>query len=291
MTQRIDLTWTGERFLPDIEGDIALEHFHRYAMARSLASDKRVLDVACGEGYGARILAEVAASVIGVDIDPATIAHAKATYKRPNLHFCQDSCTSLNLQDSSIDLAVSFETLEHHAEHDVMLAELSRVLTPDGLLIISTPDKRHYSDDSSFTNPFHVRELYSDEFIQLMSRHFQYTAFFGQRITYGSLVTPIGGSGEFTSFSMANDDILTQPGLAAPIYLIAIASAKPLPPVPASLFDYTKSHILELNLLRQDLQVARDLLASIQSSTFWRVAEPIRWLRRAIRRMWGHSRA
>lgn len=283
MTQ--DLDWTGERFLPSIGGDIALEHFHRYALAQSLALNKRVLDVACGEGYGTDMLAEVAVSVVGVDIDPATVAHANATYRRSNLHFCQGSCTSLDLPDSSIDLIVSFETLEHHAEHDAMLLEFCRVLAPDGILIISTPDRRYYSDDLNYINSFHVRELYSEEFFQLMRQYFRHTAFFGQRIAYGSLVAPIDGAREFISFTKTKDGTYSQSGLVAPLYIIAVASAKPLPSLPVSLFDNTSDHTHELNLLRQDLQVARDLLAAIYSSRVWRIAERIRWVRKTFRRI------
>lgn len=288
MPQDIDPAWTGERFLPSVGGDIALEHFHRYALARLLARNKRVLDIACGEGYGANMLAEVAASVIGVDIDSATVASAAATYQKSNLHFNQGSCTSLDLPDSSVDLVVSFETLEHHSEHDAMLTELHRVLAPDGILVISTPDRRYYSDDLNYTNPFHVRELYSEEFFQLMRAHFPHAIFFGQRIAYGSFVIPTNGAGEFVSFSKSADDVLAQPGLLAPIYLIAVASARPIPPIPASVFDATMTHVMEFNLLRQDLQVARDLLAGIHSSMYWRLAEPVRLLRKALRRIRGY---
>lgn len=288
MAQDIDPSWTGERFLPSVGGDIALEHFHRYALAQLLATNKRVLDIACGEGYGASMLAEVAASVIGVDIDPATVARAAATYMRSNLRFIQGSCTSLDLPDSSVDLVVSFETLEHHSEHDAMLAELRRVLVPEGILVISTPDRRYYSDDLKYTNPFHVRELYAEEFVQLMRAHFPHVIFSGQRIAYGSFVIPTDGAGEFVSFSMSADGMLARPGFMAPVYLIAVASARPISPIPASVFDATKAHVIELNLLRQDLQVARDILSGIHSSLYWRLAAPIRLLRKTLRRIRGH---
>lgn len=288
MTRDIDLAWTGERFLPGIEGDIALEHFHRYALAKTLAPSKRVLDVACGEGYGAALLAEVASSVIGVDIDPPTIAHASATYRRSNLRFQQGACTHLDLPDSSIELATCFETLEHHSEHDAMMAELRRVLVPDGILIVSTPDRRHYSDELNYVNPFHIRELYAEEFVQLVRQHFQHALFFGQRIAYGSLLAPIGNVGEFISFSRKQGEILVQSGLAAPLYILAVASAKPIPSVPSSLLDETRAHAIQVNQLRQDLQVTRDLLASIHASAYWRIAEPVRWLRKVLRRIRGH---
>jgi 2-polyprenyl-3-methyl-5-hydroxy-6-metoxy-1,4-benzoquinol methylase len=71
-----DLPFTGERFIPGAAGDMAYEHWHRYAFARRFAAGKRVLDAACGEGYGTALLASVATEALGVDLDPAAIEHA-----------------------------------------------------------------------------------------------------------------------------------------------------------------------------------------------------------------------
>ena len=73
-----DLEFTGERFIPGAAGDMAYEHWHRYAFARRFAAGKRALDAACGEGYGTVLLATVSKETIGVDIDEAVIAHARA---------------------------------------------------------------------------------------------------------------------------------------------------------------------------------------------------------------------
>ena len=74
------LTFTGERFVPGIEGEIVYEHVHRYAFARRYAAGRRVLDVACGEGYGSAILAETAASVTGVRLRTALMNVTKWSY-------------------------------------------------------------------------------------------------------------------------------------------------------------------------------------------------------------------
>ena len=66
-----DLAFTGERFIPGAPGEIAHEHWHRYAFARRLVAGRRVADVACGEGYGSALLAAAASTVIGLDIDPS----------------------------------------------------------------------------------------------------------------------------------------------------------------------------------------------------------------------------
>src|SRR6266566_4861453 len=102
--------FTGERFLPSCSGEIAYEHWHRYAFARRFVAGKRVLDAACGEGYGSALLGEAAASVVGVDIDGPTIAHALTRYGNGGgVRFIEGSCTELPLPDASIDVVVSFE--------------------------------------------------------------------------------------------------------------------------------------------------------------------------------------
>jgi 2-polyprenyl-3-methyl-5-hydroxy-6-metoxy-1,4-benzoquinol methylase len=70
------------------------------------------------------------------------------------------SCAEVPLSDASIDVVVSFETLQHHDRHDEMMRKVKRVLRPGGLLIISTPDKYHYSIEPDHKNEFHVRELF-----------------------------------------------------------------------------------------------------------------------------------
>jgi SAM-dependent methyltransferase len=164
--------FTGERFLPGTPGEIAYEHWHRYAFARSLSAGRRVLDAACGEGYGTALLAEIATSAIGIDIDAPTIARAQTLYAgRTNLRFVTGSVTAVPLADGAIDLAVSFETIEHldADQQPLLLAELARVLTPDGVLVISSPNRRRYSDGRDYRNPFHRHELYRDEFARLLA--------------------------------------------------------------------------------------------------------------------------
>ena len=183
------LTFTGERFLPGCAGEIAYGHWHRYAFARRFCSGKRVLDAACGEGYGTSLLSEVAASAVGVDIDGATVAHAAAHYGGgERLSFVEGSCTRLPLPDASFDVAVSFETLEHLEARDqpAMLAEFARVLKPEGLLVISSPNKRLYSDDRGYVNEFHRHELYRDGLASLLAPNFPAQRWHHQRLGFWS---------------------------------------------------------------------------------------------------------
>src|SRR5262249_28254969 len=162
------------------------EHVHRYLVAREYAKGKDVLDIACGEGFGSAILAKAAWTVVGVDIASEAIEHAAICYRLGNVQFKQGSCAEIPLDNDSIDLVVSFETIEHHDEHKAMMAEIKRVLRPDGLVIISSPDKKEYSILPNYRNPFHVRELFKEEFEDLLRAYFKNVALLSQRIVYGS---------------------------------------------------------------------------------------------------------
>jgi SAM-dependent methyltransferase len=189
--------FTGERFLPSCSGEIAYEHWHRYAFARRLVEGKRVLDVACGEGYGTALLGAVAANAIGIDIDMATIDRARATYgEDKHLRFIASSCTGLPLPSASIDVVVSFETIEHLAAADqlAMLIELARVLTPDGLLLMSSPNRRLYSDVRNYVNPYHLQELYRDDLSRLLAKRFPAQRWYHQRLAYWSGIWPEGNA-------------------------------------------------------------------------------------------------
>src|SRR5262245_4798025 len=124
------LEWTGERFLPWIrESTIAYEHLHRYAYAATLAEGKRVLDLACGEGYGAKMLAAAATSVVGIDIDENVVRHATEKYGSTNLTFIAGSITDIPIRDDhSFDVIVCFEAIEHIEAHEALLLEVKRLL-------------------------------------------------------------------------------------------------------------------------------------------------------------------
>ena len=185
------LSFTGERFLPEREGEIWYEHWHRYALARQLSQHRSVLDVACGEGYGAAMLAENAERVIGVDISVDAIRHARSRYGRQaNLEFIAASCDRLPFPDTSFDLAISFETIEHIETQQAFIAELARVLRPDGVLLLSSPNKRLYSDAHDYHNEFHVRELYRDELEELLRAAFPHRFWLGQKLLFHSAIWP-----------------------------------------------------------------------------------------------------
>src|SRR5262245_2253326 len=100
------LDWTGERFVPWAkEPAVAYEHLHRYIWASMLVKDKRVLDLASGEGYGSDLLARQASHVCGVDIDDTAVRHASTRYSKPNLQFLKGSITDVPISEKqSIDV-------------------------------------------------------------------------------------------------------------------------------------------------------------------------------------------
>ena len=167
------LDWTGERFVPWArEPAVAYEHLHRYLWASGLARDKRVLDLASGEGYGAEILSREAAFVCGVDADETAVRHASEKYRCPNLQFLQGALTDVPIPEANnFDLVVCFEAIEHIREHEELIREVKRLLKPGGIFIVSTPNKEIYREGEP-PNPFHVKELSFGEFDGLLSRSF-----------------------------------------------------------------------------------------------------------------------
>ena len=218
-----DHIWTGERLEPEILGQVSVEHWHRYAVAADYAAGKDVLDIACGTGYGSHMLAAVARSVIAIDIDEATIKKATYDYQKPNLHFKTGNIVSIPCNDHSTDLVTCFETLEHITEHDRLMGELKRTLRPQGMAIISTPDKKFYSDLPGYQNPFHAKELYRAEFIGLLKKHFQFVHLSSQAFLQGSFF--VDEDNTFPSAEYAgNFSGLRQPSRLNMTYMVAFVS-------------------------------------------------------------------
>jgi SAM-dependent methyltransferase len=253
-----DLEFTGERFVPGIAGEIAHEHWHRYAFARRYVAGKRVLDVACGEGYGSALLAGIAASVTGIDIDSGAVAHARQSYAAlANVGFAEGSAVSLPLPDASVDVVVSFETIEHlpRADQPRMLAEIARVLTADGVLVMSAPNPVEYSTARNYRNPFHLHEPDRAELAALLNGAFPAQRWFRQRRYFGSAVwsEAPGESVEAWTGDAARVDPAVVP---AAMYFVVVAAraqaALPAAGVALSLF----TDRAEAELSRIDAQAA-----------------------------------
>ena len=167
--------FTGERVIPgQVNDDLWSEHLARYAFARRYAQGKRVLDAGCGTGYGSAELAQSAAAVTGVDVAADAIEYARANYPLPGLSFLESSCTAVPFPAESFDLLVAFEVIEHLPEYRSFLDECGRLLTREGLFIVSSPNKRYYATTRAATgpNPYHEHEFEAEEFVRELERVF-----------------------------------------------------------------------------------------------------------------------
>lgn len=226
------MPFTGERFTPECVREIWYEHWHRYAFARRLVAGKRVLDAACGEGYGSAMLASVARDVVGVDIDEISITHARERYgATTNLRYERRDATALDFADASFDVVTCFETLEHVEAQQAMLDGFVRLLAKDGVLIVSSPDKHTYSEVAGFRNEFHVRELYREELTALLKPRFADVRLYGQKLLFDSAIWSLddaGGACETWTQDRTRDTLDARLDYA-PLYFIAVCAKRRLP--------------------------------------------------------------
>lgn len=264
------LSFTGERCVPGkTPWRIEFEHLARYIACVPLVRQKAVIDVACGSGYGSRVLAETAERVLGVDISGAAVQYARETYSAPNVTFQIGSVEEIPAPAEAFDFLVSFETIEHvdAGGQSRFVAEARRVLRDDGVLIVSTPDKRLSGDlwgDSEEFREFHVSELYRTEFLSLLSAVFPKVDLYYQRL---SVYSEIWKEGEY-----ANSAPRIEGAADAGQNMLAVCSQNGAPDL-TFLFRSQREYFDLINEERR--QVAK----SYESSTSWRVTAPLRKLK------------
>jgi len=182
---------TGERFIPSNDsGEIAVEHLQRYHSIMQYVKGKVVLDVACGEGYGTHLISQQAKQVVGVDISSECIDHSKNKYNKKNIEFKVGSIADLPIVDNSIDVIVSFETIEHvtYKLQKEFIKESKRVLKNDGVMIISTPNKAIYTDKYNQTNSHHIKEFYEEEFVEFLKSEYEKIELYFQKKEVASFI-------------------------------------------------------------------------------------------------------
>jgi lipopolysaccharide biosynthesis protein/ubiquinone/menaquinone biosynthesis C-methylase UbiE len=268
-----NLPFDGERYVSGLlgdasSGDIQSEHYHRYLFAIQFCAGKDVLDIASGEGYGSFCLGQAAKSVIGVDANTAAVDFANRHYMNDRVSFKVGSAQSIPIADTSIDVVVSFETLEHFTEQEEFVGEVRRVLRPGGLLLISSPNRAVYSEEANYHNAWHLRELDRDQFTSLLTSAFSNVHVFAQRPIVGSV---IAGDDALMAerpegFILRGDGIFHRTeGVPHPPFYVAVASDVRLPGVQTSL--------LQNPALLQRLDVQRqEAVAGLESSMKERAA-------------------
>ena len=148
-----------------------------------------MIDIASGEGYGSSILAKAAYQVVGLEYSASAVAHARGRYQQDNLVFLQGDGQRMPLPSNRFDVAVSFETIEHMDQPELLIGEIKRVLRPGGLAIISTPDLVSYNATYQHENPYHLCEMTENEFRDFLHKYFRYVSIGWQRHLSGSLIS------------------------------------------------------------------------------------------------------
>lgn len=223
--------FTGERVIPGrVEDNLFNEHFARYRFSLRLAQSLtgRFLDAGCGTGYGAAELAAANAWVLGIDVSPDAIAHARSNYgSLPNLRFAQASCTAIPARDAAFHLITAFEVIEHLGGWPDFLKEARRVLAPGGLFLVSTPNQLYYAESrkKAGPNPFHVHEFTESEFRYELQAVFPQVTMLLQNHVEGVAFSGGEAQGVEVEISQKADDP------ASAHFFLAVCSTDPLPPV------------------------------------------------------------
>lgn len=169
-----------ERLANDPSSELWGEHRSRYRFATEQVDmhGKRVLDLACGAGFGLEMLRLAGARVSGADRDPAAVAEARRAY--PGAAVVLADAAALPFPDGRFDVVTSFETIEHVPDATAMVREMARVLGPDGVLVLSTPNRCFGPPELHANNPFHIREFSGDELGQVLRERFADVRLHGQ---------------------------------------------------------------------------------------------------------------
>ena len=170
----------GERTLPDIpeENYWFRRHLAVYEWIRTRVGGLRVVDLACGEGYGSAVLARSAFRVVGVDANPDAHEHARLRYREPNLRFARDMVERFR---EPCDAVTFLQTIEHVQDPDMVLENVKSMLAPGGVAYVSTPNLLTLAPKGAEKsgNPWHIKEYRAEEFRALCAAHFSSVELYG----------------------------------------------------------------------------------------------------------------
>lgn len=235
--------FTGERVIAgQVDPDLFNEHISRYAFATRLARHKRVLDIACGTGYGSAELAAVARSVVGVDRALDAVEYAQNRYQAPNLIYEVASAEQLPYSDQSFDLITAFEVIEHLDEPNRLVSEAKRLLTPGGQFVVSTPNRLYYEETRRLSgpNPFHTREFEYEEFRAMLQECFPHVLLFVQNHSDTIVFQPCE-AGTAT-------EVRTMPGQVVPAdghFFVAVCAMMPQMGAPTFVYVPATANVLK----------------------------------------------
>jgi ubiquinone/menaquinone biosynthesis C-methylase UbiE len=260
------LEFTGERVIPGlVDPNLFNEHLARYRFAALFAEGARVLDAGCGSGYGTAEFTH-AISVVAVDVSAEAVAHARRTFSRPAVQFLQGALEALPFADGSFDLLVAFEVIEHLERWQEMLAEARRVLSPSGVLLVSTPNKTYYSEmrAAAGPNPYHAHEFEYREFQTALEAVFPYVRLWNQNHTESIALVPASPS----------KGTLDAPADTAPDqahFFVAACSQAPIAETRAFAWLPSAGNVLRerehhIALLESELRQKNEWLAQTQAS-------------------------
>jgi 2-polyprenyl-3-methyl-5-hydroxy-6-metoxy-1,4-benzoquinol methylase len=174
------LALTGERTLPDVpeENYWYRRHLVVYEWIRARVGGRKVLDMACGEGYGSAVLGRTAREVVGVDANPEAHEHAQARYTTDRVRFARDLVETFA---EPCDAVVFLQTIEHVRNPDEVLEHFKSLLSPDGLVVLSTPNLLTLAPEGAekSENPWHIKEYRPEEFRALCAAHFGHVELYG----------------------------------------------------------------------------------------------------------------
>jgi O-antigen biosynthesis protein len=265
----------GEQYPSAASGEVKHEHYHRYFFALQFCDKKDVLDIASGEGYGSALLEKVAQEVLGVDLSPEMVSRATRNYGSARVSFSVGDCAAIPLSDASVDVAVSFKTLEHVTDRKKFFGEIKRVLRPDGILVISSPNVEVQKDPAIEPRPANVDKLDGSDFCAILREHFSNYRLFGQRSVIGSAIAPdssvLSEADRQQTFRAADSRVYSVlPGIGPPTYFIAVASDIALReiqhgllddrPFLTNLYDLLEKRAIAIRELDQLVRAAQDRL-------------------------------
>ncbi len=192
------------------------EHLIRYQFASRLVQGKIVLDIACGSGYGSKMLAEAGATkVIAMDASELAINNAKKNFQNNNIEYKRGDATKIALEKNSVDLVVSMETIEHLSDVDGFLQELARIIKDEGIVLISTPNKVV----SKNKNSFHFQEFTKEEFENVLKEYFQYY----------KIIDQYNGIASYLKINDSKEAEIVMTNQVEPVFFLAICSKAELP--------------------------------------------------------------